>query len=293
MRKIRRKTFPTIRLVGLLLIILGSTITIYFQVQLGKAPEQALSDFLENIVGVEFFGMGLTVFLIDWLYERRDEREKKHQLIRELGSIDRILSNRAALELSSKNWLSDGTLKGAILLNANLEKSDLDDANFSFCNLEGVNFRSANLGGADFRNANLKNADFSGSFLEEVDFSSAIILNADFTSANLRNAKFVNSNLWQTNFENAYLQDCSFNKSDLKGVNFQGTKYLSPVQLLDVGELRGAILPDGQSYDGRYKLLGDLAKAKERNIDINDDTLMAEFYGVTLEAYRSGLNHLE
>jgi uncharacterized protein YjbI with pentapeptide repeats len=168
---------------------------------------------------------------------------------------------------------------------------DLDDANFNFCILEGVNFGGAHLGGANFQGANLKKSDFSKCFLEEVNFNSATIWNASFTSANIRNGKFENASLWQSNLENSYLQNCSFRNADLKGVNFNKANKLTVEQFIDMNELRGAIMPDGSLYDGRYELKGDLIKAQERNIDIRDDARMAEFYGVSLETYKSRFNY--
>jgi uncharacterized protein YjbI with pentapeptide repeats len=153
-----------------------------------------------------------------------------------------------------------------------------------------VNFRGAHLG-ANFQRANLKKSDFSECFLEEVNFNSATIWNANFTSANIRNGKFENASLWQSNLENSYLQNCSFRNADLKSVNFNKVNKLTVEQFIDMNELRGAIMPDGSLYDGRYELKGDLIKAQERNIDIRDDARMAEFYGVSLETYKSKLNY--
>ena len=290
MKRIKKRNFQSIRLIGLLLVILGVAMTIYLQVRSGKLLEKAVLDFASNQFGVQLFGMGLTVVLIDWLYEKRDEREKKYQLIKELGSLDRSLSTRAALELSSRNWLSDGTLKKSILLNANLERADLDEADFSFCNLEEANFKLANIGGGVFHNIHGKNANFVESFLEKADFYSAHLWKANFVSANLRNAGFANADLWQANFEKAYLQDCLFTRAVLKSVNFREAKYLTQGQLAVASELCAAIMPDGSRYDGRYQLPGDLANAKERKISIEDDVAMADFYGVPVDIYLSGLH---
>ena len=286
----KNKKIPAIRFIGLFLVIIGTAITIFLKLNAGGNVEMVLQDFAENVLGVELFGMGLTVFLIDWLYEQRDERERKKQLIRELGSTDSTLSNRAVLELSSKGWISDGTLKGCILMNSNLENADLDDADFSFCNLEGVNFKGAHLGGANFYRANLKKSNFSDCFLDEAKFNYAIVWNANFVSTNLRKSNFENSSLWQSNLQNSFLQDCSFHNSDMKGVDFSNANKLTVEQLINMGELRGSILPDGSLYNGMYQLKGDIEKARERGINIDDDNKMAEFYGVSLESYRMGRN---
>jgi hypothetical protein len=39
-----------------------------------------------------------------------------------------------------------------------------------------------------------------------------------------------------------------------------------------------------------YQLNGDIEKARERGINIDDENKMAEFYGVSLESYRIGRN---
>ena len=47
-------------------------------------------------------------------------------------------------------------------------------------------------------------------------------------------------------------------------------------------------MPDGSVYDGRFNLFGDLARAKWAKVKADDPKSMAEFYGVTLEAYLQG-----
>ena len=44
-------------------------------------------------------------------------------------------------------------------------------------------------------------------------------------------------------------------------------------------------MPDGKTYDGRFNLPGDLARARWAKVNMDDPESMAEFYGVTLEAY--------
>src|SRR6266511_1360515 len=78
-------------------------------------------------------GIAIAVFTIDKANERRAEQQLKAQLIREMGSTDNGIALRAARELQAHgsdddNWLTDGSLKGAYLIRANLHDASLSDA---------------------------------------------------------------------------------------------------------------------------------------------------------------------
>ena len=47
-------------------------------------------------------------------------------------------------------------------------------------------------------------------------------------------------------------------------------------------------MPNGDTYNGRYKLSGDLGLARWAKVDVEDPAAMAEFYGVSMEEYKAG-----
>jgi hypothetical protein len=47
-------------------------------------------------------------------------------------------------------------------------------------------------------------------------------------------------------------------------------------------------MPNGETYDGRYNLPGDLEFARWGQVDINDPQAVANFLRVSLETYQRG-----
>jgi uncharacterized protein YjbI with pentapeptide repeats len=155
---------------------------------------------------------------------------------------------QAVEELRVRGWLGDGSLRGIGLCRALLEGADLIQAD-----LRAVDFHQANL--------------------ESADLSMAKLQAAKLTRTNLRSA-----NLSQTDLTGAELY-----KADLRGA-----RNLTESQLRQAKRLWGAIMPDGETYDGRYSLPADLAQARWAKLDIADPQAMAEFYGIELEVYLRG-----
>jgi len=172
--------------------------------------------------------------------------------IDELLNRLRTNSNRVALravdELRAEGWLTDGSLQGVAMCKAPLQ---------------GANLADANLCCAGLHQANLEWADLSGAVLRAAKLSLCIL-----SGANLKNAK---------------LENADFFKASLRGV-----KNLTDEQLMQAARLLGSTLPNGERYDGRFSLFGDLALAEWNNVDTSDSRAMAEFYGVSLESYTQG-----
>jgi len=137
---------------------------------------------LQNL-GSEMLGAFATFWLIHLLVGGREE---KGRLIRQMRIRDNALALQAVDELGAKGWLSDGSLDGATLMNANLLKVRLSDAQMKRVDLHGailrgarmerVNLAGANLWGADLQDAGLKNVNLEG---------------ADLYQANLRGVKMI------------------------------------------------------------------------------------------------------
>jgi uncharacterized protein YjbI with pentapeptide repeats len=109
----------------------------------------------------------------------------------------------------------------------------------------------------------------------------------------LRGAALCRTQLQRADLTRADLRDVDFSKADLTSAdlykaNLQGARNLTEEQLRRVKRLCGAIMPDGETYNGCYNLSGDLAQARWAKVDLNDPQAMADFYCVPLETYLRG-----
>jgi hypothetical protein len=170
------------------------------------------------------------------------------ELIRKLRSPENKTVLLAVEAMRVRGWLEDGSLKGIPLCHAHLE-------------------------GADLIKADLTKVDLHQADLEKANLSMAILTNTKFARANLKGV----------NFSNANVEGADFLKADL-----QGARNLTEDQLSMTKRLYGAIMPDGDLYDGRYNLEGDLDFARWGRIDVDDPRAMAYFLGVSLETYQKG-----
>jgi len=173
---------------------------------------------------------------------------KKMELIRMLNSPDNKRALQAVEELRVRGWLRDGSLVGVPLCHVHIQGGDLLGANLS-----------------------------------NVDFHQARLQNADLSQANLSGAKLTRANLQGANLSQADLSGADLFKADLtEACNLQDE------QLKRALRLWGALMPDGETYDGRFNLPGDLDFARWGRVDIYDPLAMAEFFGVSLETYLYG-----
>ncbi|GAB4541927.1 MAG: hypothetical protein Kow0063_33300 [Anaerolineae bacterium] len=170
------------------------------------------------------------------------------QLIRKLRCPDNKLVLQAVEELRVRGWLSDGTLRGVALCHAQLQGADL---------------MSADLRGVDFHQAHLEWADLS-----MADLSGAKLSRAHLCGANLDHARLSEADLFKANLKKA--------------------RNLRDTQLVRARRLWGAIMPDGETYDGRYNLPGDLEFARQSGVEVEDAQAMADFHRVSLETYLHG-----
>ena len=179
-------------------------------------------------LGTEAIGAVATYFLFAWLIGRR---ETKAALIAQMCSSVRERAIAAVEELRQRGWLSNGSLRGAILDHANLPgaylsranlqgahlaRADLRRADFLFANLQEARLfyaklqgacLSANLQGACLRLANLQGADLGGGRLQGAKLPDANLQGANLTRANLKGADLFSANLQGAEFKHATLPD--------------------------------------------------------------------------------------
>ena len=170
------------------------------------------------------------------------------QLIRKLRSPDNESVLHAVEELRTRGKLTNGALVYASLWHVHLQ---------------GANLHEANLRKASLCRANLQDADL--------------------TQANLEGAKLRGTNLYGADLDGANLED-----ADLTQANLTRSRNLVDSQLTQVRRLHGATMPDGSRYDGRFNLPGDIIFARMGGRNTGDAFSMAEFYGVSVDEYRSG-----
>ena len=136
----------------------------------------------------------------------------------------------------------DGSLRGV-----NLTGALLDSQNLRRADLTGTKLRAACLRKADLRNALLENADLSL---------------ADLHGARVRGADLTGANLWLAYLHSTDLRDARVNEEGL----------------VSAFSLRGATMPDGSRYNGRFALPGDLEAAALAGIDTNDEQALSRWY---------------
>jgi uncharacterized protein YjbI with pentapeptide repeats len=174
--------------------------------------------------------------------------ETKAQLIRKLRSPNNQAALQAVKAMQAQGWLREGILDWVQLRYVHLQQADL---------------RQASLCKTDLRMADLRGANLS--------------------EAILHGTRFGGANLQEANFLQAHLQGANLSRA-----NLQGAYNLTVWQLTQTGKLRGATLPDGRRYDGRYNLAGDLGDAHFMHIDVDDPAAMAGFYGVSIGDFLLG-----
>jgi hypothetical protein len=183
--------------------------------------------------------------------------------VKSIGLLLIILALLITDELRAQGWIEDGSLckvsfyqanlNEARLFLANLEQTDFTRANLTNADLKWVNLRNANLNSANLANSMLIGANLFKARLSRANLGGAYLIDADLQEADLTEATLTNACLW--------------------GANLRGAR-VTEHQLRKAIMLHGTIMPDGDIYDGRFNLAGDVALANETKVV--DDITAAE-----------------
>jgi hypothetical protein len=211
-----------------------------------------LADAYNNMIW-EILGVAFTVLIIDKLYQTQQERQEKKELILRLQSRDSRMVAEAANVLRTRGWLAAGALCRTNLNKARLRGLNLRLADFSEADLKETSLDEADLAEANLKGTSLEQANLRGANLEAADFAGADLKEANLASARLGEATG-----------------------------------LSEDQLSQAARLATAVMPDGQRYDGRFQLAGDLRDARLAGYDPNDPVSMARYYDIPLTTYQGG-----
>jgi len=192
------------------------------------------------------------LLIVEWFSRRQSINREKRALLLQLGSPDNAFAIEAVRVLRASGWISDGSLQGLFLVNANLSgaglwKADLCEAELMGARLDHVNLHKAKLHraklwGADLHNAELMGTDLSRANLHKANLQGAKLWEADLRSANMEAVDLRGANLRKANLRNTVL-----NRADLRGT------ILSMANLRGVGLLHTrfdeqTILPDGTHW---------------------------------------------
>lgn len=106
--------------------------------------------------------------------------------------------------------------------------------------------------------------------------------NLDLRGADLRDANLYQADLRSVDLRNAKLSGADFYEANLEGAQ------VTHEQLRQSKAMRSAIMPDGTRYDGRYNLQHDFEVMHRKGFKTDDDESIAEYYGVSLDEFRTG-----
>ncbi len=182
----------------------------------------------------ELIGIGVTVLIIDNANEAIKRREEKKRLILQLGSPDNSFAIEALRQIQEREWLEDGSLRGALLIGANLQK--------------------ASLWRADFRGAHFEYADLSLAILNDANLSEAYLIGTNLEGTRLKRANLIGAFLNAARMtDNVYgeIFVASLENTDLRGANLMGSD-VTAEQLATAILDEETRMPNGTLYDGRF-----------------------------------------
>lgn len=166
-------------------------------------------DFYANLA-TECASVAVTIFVIDYLYDRRSKLEEKQRIIEQMRSPSAEFAKEAIRIVDEKGWLRDGSLRGANMMDAHLNEAYLT----------GAHLERAFLRGAHLEKANLKGAHLEETDLVRTHLNVAHLVGAHLVGANLMAAHLEEAYLTGAHLEGAYLM-----WAHLKGTHLEGATY--------------------------------------------------------------------
>jgi Pentapeptide repeats (8 copies) len=215
--------------------------------------------------GADLIGASIVILLVDRFARQREDEERRRQLVRECGSIDHAVANRALLELEARQWLSDGALAEAELAGANLSRARLEAADLSGANLVGANLEGANLCRATLNGAGLGGAQLSRAVLEWALLTGARMSGADLRRVDASGARLDRADLTYVDLSGADLTRADLTGADLREANLSGADMtgatLTSVNLLATTYDQSTSWPDGFLPPETARLVSDITRA--------------------------------
>jgi uncharacterized protein YjbI with pentapeptide repeats len=150
-----------------------------------------------NVIST-LLGAILTALVLERVISFRTARERKRELILQMGSHINSIAGEAVRLLDQKGSLQDGSLTKAYLWKANLQNTDLSHSNLRSANLTQANLQHARLMEANLQGATLFAADLQGAILMACNLQGASLLGAKLKGANLYTHS--GNKLWEAKF---------------------------------------------------------------------------------------------
>lgn len=150
------------------------------------SPKQVFEAFYQD-VSITLIGVVITVLTIDRLNRQEAIRQRRQELILQMGSPNNSFAVEAARLLRLCEW---GFHDDTSLHSARFEYADLRRANLRDANLFNAGFQHAFLDDASLYEANLQRAKFFGCSLERT-----ILTGANLQGANLKEASLAEATL--------------------------------------------------------------------------------------------------
>jgi uncharacterized protein YjbI with pentapeptide repeats len=152
-------------------------------------------------------------------------------------------------------WLMEAHLHGAMLVGAHLQGAWLTAAHLEKTGrLPGASLTNANLEGANLRLANLKGVSLNGAQLQRADLSGASLIGADLRSARLENVRIDNVSIEGTTF-NPSLEGAQLANARISRTNLMGVKGLTQEQLDSAAVDAHTTLPPGLFKNPTFLLM--------------------------------------
>ncbi|MEM9955769.1 MAG: pentapeptide repeat-containing protein [Chloroflexota bacterium] len=145
-----------------LLIFFGGMLGLFFTFAYDPQGEVSSFDNFLDSISPELIGIGITVLFIDALNDRRSNQLEKNRLLSHMASPHNATATQAVEELRINGWLSDGSLRDGVFIEANLANTYLNNADLCRANLN-----NAILTGADLTDANLSGAKLAMALFDQ------------------------------------------------------------------------------------------------------------------------------
>lgn len=214
----------------------------------------------------EFISIGITVLVINSILEREQQNREWKNLAIQMGSVNNGDALTAIKRLEADGLLVSGFLSGRSFPGANLENALLSGALMERCDFDNCILSGANLSRSNLKHSTLRRAKLILTNLES----------ADLKWVNLNNAELLGCELSRADLENANLRNCNLKNA-----------LVTDEQLSKVASLRGATMPSGERYNGRFNLPGDLNEYQSLKSQKTAGEIH-EFFYVPKEIYERG-----
>ena len=169
------------------------------------------------------------------------------------------------IDLNRKNLLLDFLYYSDLIYNnTNYTKNVINLYNSEFSNI-------------DYKNSHLTNTNLRGVIFRDADLTGTRLYQANLSESNLQNAVLDNCNMFNADISKAELKGANLRGVNLQLANLEEAK-ITEKQLSNLVGLAGAIMPDGQIYDGKFGYEKDLHEAIGCDVDIDDKEALARWY---------------